>query len=628
MNLMQSNFALMFIPSPEDTKSALAQERDRGKIPDEYKWDLRHIYPDIASWKQAKEEFVVQLTAIEKFRGKLGESPQILLSCFALVTNLSKEYTRLYCYASMHSDEDTRVSSYLGMEQEMGQIGSDFSARSSFMTPEILKIGRETIDTFLSQEPGLEIYRHGLDDMLRRADHIGTEGEEKILADSTLVADSPYSIYSVFSDADFPFAEATLHDGNTVKLNKSNFSLYRAVPDREDRNNVFAAYFGRLNDYRRTFGTQLYAEVKKNLFYARSRKYNSCLERALDGSNIPMAVYEGLIDNVSAHLDTFHRYLKLRQKLLGVDQLHYYDLYCPVVAELDLKYSIEESKEHVLASLAHLGQEYVAVARKGFAERWLDVYPNEGKRSGAYSNGAVYDVHPYMLLNYNGKYDDVSTLSHELGHTMHSYLSNKNQPYATADYSIFVAEVASTLNEALLMDYMLKTIKDDRTRLSLLGNYLDGARGTVFRQTQFAEFELRIHEKVEKGEALTGDALSEFYDGINKKYYGHEQGVCIVDDEIQCEWANIPHFYYNFYVYQYATSFMASVAVSEMILSGDKIATEHYLELLSSGGSDYPINLLRRAGVDMTTAGPFELTMKKMNRVMDEIEQILSRLSN
>jgi oligoendopeptidase F len=280
----------------------------------------------------------------------------------------------------------------------------------------------------------------------------------------------------------------------------------------------------------------------------------------------------------------------------------------------------------VLASLAPLGNEYIAVARKGFTERWLDVFPSDGKRSGAYSNGAVYDVHPYMLLNYNGKYDDVSTLTHELGHTMHSYLSNTHQPYATADYSIFVAEVASTLNEALLMDHMLKAIKDDGVRLSLLGSYLDGIRGTIFRQTQFAEFEWRIHEKVEKGEALTGDALSELYDVINKRYYGHEKGVCIVDEEIACEWANIPHFYYNFYVYQYATSFTASSALSELILAGDKVATKHYLELLSSGGSDYPINLLKKAGVDMATSTPFELTMKKMNRVMEEMEHILSTM--
>jgi oligoendopeptidase F len=623
---MRSDSFHRFILSQTETTPATTQERDRTKIPDKHKWDLSHIYPDEGAWKKAKENLIAQLSAIEKFKGTLADSPQTILACFDLITNLSKEYARLYCYASMHSDEDTRASTYLGMEQEVGQIGSDFSAKSSFIQPEILKIGRETIESFLQKEPKLEIYRHGLDDMLRRRDHTGTEGEEKILADASLVADSPHSIYSVFSDADFPFAEATLHDGNTVKLNKSNFSLYRAVPNRDDRKKVFAAYFGRLNDYRRTFGTQLYAEVKKNLFNTRARKYATCLERALDDSNIPPAVYHGLIDSVNGHLGTFHRYLKLRQKLLGVDQLHYYDLYCPVVADVDLKYTIEESQEHVLASLTPLGDEYIAVARKGFAERWLDVFPSDGKRSGAYSNGAVYDVHPYMLLNYNGKYDDVSTLTHELGHTMHSHLSNTTQPYATADYSIFVAEVASTLNEALLMDYMLRTIKDDGVRLSLLGNALDGIRGTVFRQTQFAEFESHIHEKVEKGEALTGDALSEIYDGINRRYYGHEQGVCIIDDEIRCEWANIPHFYYNFYVYQYATSFTASAAISELISAGDKDATKRYLMLLSSGGSDYPIDLLKKAGVDMTTSGPFELTIKRMNRVMDEMEQILSRM--
>ncbi len=611
-----------------ETQSPAIQERDRAKIADKYKWDLSHIYPNEEAWKQAKEKLVAQLSGIEKYKGKLADSPQSLLACFDLITGLSKEYTRLYCYASMHSDEDTRISKYLGMEQEIGQLGSDFSAKSSYMQPEILKIGRETIDSFLKQEPKLELYRHGLDDILRRKDHTGTEGEEKILADASLISDSPHSIYSVFSDADFPFAEATLHDGGTVKLNKSNFSVYRAVPNREDRKKVFAAYFDRLNDYRRTFGTQLYAETKKNLFYTKARKYTSSLERALDGNNIPPAVFHGLVNNVHTHIGSFYRYLKLRQRMLGVDQLHYYDLYCPVVAEVDLKYTIEQSLDHVLASLTPLGDDYVKVARIGFAERWLDVYPNEGKRSGAYSNGAVYDVHPYMLLNFNGRYDDVSTLTHELGHTMHSFLSNKVQPFATADYSIFVAEVASTLNEALLMEYMLKSIKDDGIRLSLLGNYLDGIRGTVFRQTQFAEFEWRIHEKVEKGEALTGDALGELYDGINKRYYGHDAGVCIVDDEIKSEWANIPHFYYNFYVYQYATSFTASAALSELILAGDKAATKRYLELLSSGGSDYPVNLLKKAGVDMTTSDPFELTMKKMNRVMDEMEQILSRMSN
>ena len=602
-------------------------QRERNAIPEQYKWNLTEIYPTDDAWKNAKEQLLRQLPAIEPFRGKIGSSARMMLECFELVNRLSKEYTRLYCYASTHSDEDTRDAKYLGMEQEMGQIGADFSARSSFIQPDILKMDPAVIDRFIAEEPRLKIYEHGIKDILRRKNHTGDEGEEKILADAGLIADAPTSIYSIFSNAEFPFPAVTMSDGKTVKMDKANFSVYRSAPNREDRKAVFAAYFGRLNDYRRTFGAQLYAEVKKNMFFMKARKYDSCLARALDGSNIARAVYQGLIDNVGAHLETFHRYLYLRKKILGVDQLHYYDLYAPLVHEVDLKFTIEESQEQILASLAPLGEEYVSVARRAFAERWLDVYPNEGKRSGAYSNGAVYDVHPYILLNYNGKYEDMSTLTHELGHTMHSYLTNKTQPYATADYSIFVAEVASTFNEALLMDHMLKTITDDGIRLSLLGNYLDGIRGTVFRQAQFAEFELRIHEVAERGESLTGDSLGVLYDEVNRKYYGHDKGICIVGDEIKVEWANVPHFFYNFYVYQYATSYTASAALSEQVLAGDKAATRRYIELLSAGGSDYPIDLLRKAGVDMTTSTPFELTMKKMNRVMDEMEVILKRMS-
>jgi oligoendopeptidase F len=603
-------------------------ERDRSRIPDKYKWNLKDIYPDDKTWKSAKATLISELPTIEQFQGKLAESPQQLLGCLDLVTRLGKEFARLHSYASMHSDEDTRESLYLGMEQEMSQIGSEFAAKSAFIQPEILAMGQQTIDQFITKEPGLEIYRHGLDDILRRKDHTGTANEEKIIADASLMADGPNSVYNVFSNAEFPFPEVTLSDGKTVKLDKAAFSLHRSAPNRDDRKSVFASYFGKLNEYRRTFGAQLYAEVKKNMFFTKARKYNSCLERALDGSNIPATVYHSLIENVGANLHTFHRYLRLRKRILGLDELHHYDLYAPLVRAVDLKYTIEEAIDHVLASLIPLGEEYVDVSRKALTEQWLDVYPSEGKRAGAYSNGAAYDVHPYMLLNYNGKYDDVSTLTHELGHTMHSYLTNKIQPYATADYSIFVAEVASTFNEALLVDYMLKTIDDQQVRLSLLGNYLDGIRGTVFRQTQFSEFELAIHETAERGEALTGDALSALYEKITKRYYGHDEGVSVVEDEVRVEWAHIPHFYYNFYVYQYATSFTASAALSEQVLAGDRDVTKRYIQLLSAGGSDYPIELLKKAGVDMTTSAPFELTMKRMNRVMDELERILDSMKS
>jgi oligoendopeptidase F len=458
---------------------------------------------------------------------------------------------------------------------------------------------------------------------LRRKDHTGTEGEEKIIADAGLMADGPDNIYTVFSNAEFPFPEVNLRDGSTVRLDKAAFALHRSAPDREDRKAVFAGYFGRLNDFRRTFGAQLYAQVKKDLFSMRARRYGSGLEAALDGGNIPAEVYHNLIKGVHTHLKTFHRYLEIRRRLLGVDRLHYYDLYAPVVPDLERTYSYDEAQTMVLDAFAPLGEEYVRTARRSFEERWLDVFPTGGKRSGAYSNGAAYDVHPYMLLNYNGKYDDVSTLAHELGHTMHSHLSNSRQPYPTAQYSIFVAEVASTFNESLLLDAVLRTVHDDRTRLILLVEYLDGVRGTVFRQTQFAEFELRIHEMAERGHTLTGDGLNNLYTEITRRYYGHDRGVCTVDDEIGSEWAHVPHFYYTFYVFQYATSFTASTALVDRVLAGEPGARELYLELLSAGGSDYPMALLKRAGVDMATPVPFERMIRRVDRVLDEVEEII-----
>lgn len=608
------------------TVSVFAQEKDRSKIPDKYKWDLTQIYPSDDAWKSAKEQMVKDLQKIKAYEGTLAQSSQQLLGCLDLVTDLNKTFSRIYVYASMSSDQDTRESKYLGMVQEMSQIGSEFGAITSFMEPEILKMDKALVDGFIAKEKKLEIYRFYLNDLLRRQAHTGTAGEEKIIADAGLMADAPYSIFNIFSNAEFPYPEVTLSDGQKLKLDQANFQLGRTLRNRDDRKKVFATFFGKLNEFRRTYGTQLYSGVKRDMFFAKARKYNSAMESALDANNIPVSVYHSLVKGVNDNLATFHRYLKLRQRILGLDQLHYYDLYAPLLENVDLKYSVDEAQQHIIASLAPLGNDYIGVTKKAFSERWVDMYPTEGKRSGAYSNGGAYDVHPYMLMNYNGKYDDMSTLTHELGHTMQSYYSNKTQPYATASYPIFVAEVASTFNEALLIDYMLKQIKDDKVKLSLLGSYLENIKGTVFRQTQFAEFEMKIHEAAEKGEALTGDKFNEMYMELTKKYYGHDQGVCIVDDEIKTEWAFIPHFYYNFYVYQYATSFTASAALSEKVLAGDKEATKKYMDFLSAGGSDYPINLLKKAGVDMTTSQPLELTMKKMNRVMDEMEKILDKM--
>jgi oligoendopeptidase F len=411
-----------------------------------------------------------------------------------------------------------------------------------------------------------------------------------------------------------------------VKVDQAGYGELRASANRDDRKAAMSAFFGALGGFGRTFGTTMNSNIQKSLFYARARKYETNLQAALNGPNIPVSVYMRLVEGVNRHLPTFHRYLKLRKRMMGVtDDLHYYDLYAPLVASVNLRYTPEEAQKHVIAAMAPLGADYTGVLQRAFKERWLDWYPTEGKVSGAYSNGGAYDVHPYMLLNYLGQYNDVSTLAHELGHTMHSYYSNKTQPYPTAAYPTFVAEVASTFNEALLIDHMLKQIKDPAMRLALLGNYLEGIKATVFRQTQFAEFELRMHEMGQKGEPITGDALARLYLDITRKYYGHEQKVAIVDDYIAHEWSYIPHFYRDFYVFQYATSFTAAEALSAKVLAGDAAATKRYLAFISAGGSNYPVDLLKTAGVDMTTDEPLDLTIQKMNTVMDEMERLLAQ---
>jgi len=598
-------------------------ERERAQIPEAERWDLSHLYPDDASWRRAKDALVSRIPEISSFRGTLSASADRLLACLTLTDELSKEYLRLTAYAGMHSDEDTRDARYLGMQAEIGQVGSTLSSAASFIEPEILAAGADSIAGFLAAGKGLSIYRHYLDDLRRREAHTGTPGEERIIAEAGLMADGPGDIYSVFTNADFPYPRVTVSGGESVTLTPSAFAIHRASAVREDRKNAFKAYFSCLNGYRRTFGTQLYAQVRKDIFFARARKHASSLSAALHANNIPEDVYRSLISGIRGNLGILHRYLRLRKRMLGIDSLHYHDLYAPLVKELDRRYSLDEARELILASLAPLGSDYVEVAGRVFSQRWMDVYPTKGKRSGAYSNGIAYDVHPYILLNYNGRYDDVSTVTHELGHTMHSHLSNTGQPYATSHYSIFVAEVASTLNENLLFDHILRTLSDRNEKLAHLGHYLEHFKATVFRQTQFAEFELLIHEMAEAGEALTGDTLNARYLDITRAYYGHDQGICSVDEYIGAEWAYIPHFYYNFYVFQYATSFCASSAIAGKILGGDREATEKYLGLLSAGGSDYPIELLKKAGVDMTTPGPVAAALGKMERVMDEMEKLL-----
>jgi oligoendopeptidase F len=608
------------------SQSIFAAPPERDQVPDQYKWDLTQLYANDDSWRAAKEAFAKKVPSASQFKGTLAQSPAQLLKALDTLSDLNKELSRLYVYAGLLSDQDTRVAKYQAMKNEMAQVATSFNAESAYVEPEILKIDRARVDSFLQQEPKLRVYRQYLDDILRRQAHTGTESEEKLIADSGLLAGAPGETYGIFADADFPFPSVTLSDGKSVKIDKASFNVFRGAPNRDDRKKTMDVYFGELGKYRATFGSTLNGKVQRDIFYTKARKYPDTLTSALDQSNIPTTVYTKLIEGVNANLDTFHRYLRLRKRILGVDQLHYYDLYAPLVENVKLDYPIEDAQKHILAALAPLGTDYTRVIQRAFRERWIDLYPNPGKRSGAYSQGGAYDVHPYMLINYNGHYDDMSTVAHELGHTMQSYFSNKTQPYPNADYPIFVAEVASTFNEALLIDHMLKQITDDKARLSLLGNYLENIKGTMFRQTQFAEFELRAHEMAERGEPLTGEALDKLYMDITKRYYGHDKGVCIVDDSIAHEWANIPHFYRNYYVYQYATSFTASAALSEKVLTGDKAATQRYLAFISAGGSKYPIDLLKDAGVDMTMSEPLDLTMRKMNRVIDEMETILTKM--
>ncbi len=597
--------------------------REREKIEDKYKWNLSDLYSSIDVWEKDKGTYDTKFEKIESFKGKLGDSAVTLYNALEYFEGVLKDLFKFSSYASMLSDQDTRASEPLSMDQEANQIYTKFNTAAAYIIPEILSIPENRLKLFLDQEPRLEKFKRYIDDIYRTKEHTLSAAEENIIAQTGLLQGNSYNIYSIFSNAEMPRAEVKLTNGEKITLDAAGYALYRASSNREDRIQVFESFFTELSKFRMTIGTQLYGKIKENMFSKNVRKYNSCLEAALDQNNIPTEVYYKLIENANKHLPTLHRYLKLRKKMLGVDELRYYDIYAPMVGNVDLNYEYNEATKIMLESLSVLGDEYTNTLREAFDNRWIDVYPNSGKRSGAYSNGSAYDEHPYILLNYNGKYDDVSTLAHELGHTMHSFFSNKTQPFINANYPIFLAEVASTANEALLMDYMLDKIEDKQVKLSILGNYLENARATLFRQTQFAEFELKIHELAESGESLTGEKFSTIYLDILKKYYGHDQGVMDIDDLYAIEWAYIPHFYYNFYVFQYSTSFTASTMLAESMLNGGAEMVKKYIDFLSSGSSDYAIPTLKKVGIDMTSDEPFEVTMDKMNAVMDEIEKLL-----
>jgi oligoendopeptidase F len=618
-------FSITVITLMSNNNEVKSQTVDRSSLDPKYTWKLEDIYASDEDWSKAKEKVKKDIDVFETYKGKLGSSSKTLLDFLNFSSDYNQLFSKVYSYASMKSDQDISNTKYMGMLQELRQLNPVIGAKQSFAEPELLQLGKETIDKFLSEQKGLGIYKMYLYELMRKKAHLLTEKEEKIMALASSLTGGPSSIYRVFLNTELPYPTVKLSTGETVKLDQAGFTKYRTLPNRADRELVFHEFWTALKNFQATIAEQLLAGINTHIFRARARNYITSLESALDENNIPVSVYHSLIDNVHKNLPTFHRYLAFRKRMLDVDTLKYLDMYTSVVKDVELNYSYEEAQKLIISSLSPLGKSYQSVIEKAFNERWLDVYPTQGKRSGAYSNGSVYDVHPYMLLNYNDQYNDVSTATHELGHTMQSYFSNKTQPYVLADYPIFTAEVASTFNEALLSDYMVKTIKDDNVRLSLLMSRLDGFKGTLFRQTQFAEFELLVHEEAEAGKPLTSDVLNKIYGNLLKKYYGHDKGVCYIDDLNSIEWAFIPHFYYNFYVYQYATSFTASSALAEKVLANEKGSLDKYLEFLSSGGSDYPIELLKKAGVDMTSGEPFDKAIASMNRVMDEIEVILKK---
>ena len=601
------------------------QPRTRQTTPDQFKWNLAELFPTDAAWEAEKTRLSGEFAKAREFKGTLTQSAARLQQALDLQTAQDKAFSRLAVYASLKADEDTRNATYQGMKDQVTQMAAVYGSEWAFLEPEILTMESATFDSWIASTAGLKVYGFYLHDVLRRKTHTLNASEEALMARTAPMAAASGNTANIMLNADIPWATVSLADGKQARLDVATYSAARASANRADREKVMEAFFGSLEQFSRTLGSTMSANVQSSMFRARARRYDTTLAAALDGPNIPTSVYTALVDGVDKHLPSFHRYLKLRARILGIDQLHYYDLYAPLVADVPLNYTVEQAQTEVKAAVAPLGADYVTALDRAFRDRWIDYYPMQGKKSGAYMNPAAYDVHPYLLLNFNGLYTDMSALAHELGHAMHSWFASKAQPYQLYNYPIFVAEVASTFNEALLIDHELKKITDPKVRLALLGNYLENVKGTVFRQTQFAEFELRMHERAEKGEPLTGDALAKLYLDVTRKYYGHDAKICVVDDYIAHEWSYIPHFFSPFYVYQYATSFTASTALAEKVLAGDPQAVQRYRAFLAAGGSKYPIDLLKDAGVDMTTSEPLDLTIAKMDRVMDEIEKLIAK---
>ena len=591
----------------------------RSEIAESDKWAIQDLYATDDAWEADLQLLEQSGDKLASYAGKLGESANTLLAYLTEMENANAKAELLGNYCMRRADEDTRVAKYQAMKGQFMNVYVSLSAKCSFETPEIMDISDEKLDRFYAELPGLERYRRYLTDLRRRRAHILSPAEEKLLASAGEMAGAPDDIYGAFADADIAFPDAVDSNGGKHPLTQGTFVACEESPDRELRKSAYENLYSTFGAYKNTAAAILNAQGKQLKFFSDARKYPNTLDAALDHTQVPTSVYLNLIESVHRNMDKMHRYVRLRKKLLGVDALHFYDVYTPLLADVDKKIPYADAKQTVYDSLAPLGEDYRKVLKEGFENRWIDVYQNEGKRSGAYSAGAA--VHPYVLLNYTGTLDSQFTLAHEMGHALHSWYSNKTQNPIDADYVIFVAEVASTCNEALLMEYLLNKTTDKKERAYLINQFLDQFKGTIYRQTMFAEFELNIGKMIGEGKTLTAEALCAEYKRLNELYFGADM---IVDDLIALEWARIPHFYYNYYVFQYATGYSAAIALSRKILREGESAVKDYIRFLSGGCSKSPIDLLKDAGVDMTSPEPVDQALQLFGELLDEMEALMA----
>ncbi|MBQ9165800.1 MAG: oligoendopeptidase F [Oscillospiraceae bacterium] len=581
-------------------------------------WALEDIFPTDEAWQAALEEAKAFLNRVRALEGHLADSGAKLLECLKLGDEMNVAFDALVNYAYRKADEDTRVAKYQDMMAQLSSLLVAINTAGSYEDNEILAISDDKLEQFYQDEPDLQLYRRNLDRIRRKREHILSPAEEALLASAGEMAECPDNIFSMLNDADMRYPDAVDSKGEHHAVTHGSFIPLMYSQDRGLRKSAFESLYSVYDQFKNTSAATLSAQTKQLLFFSKARKYGSSLEAALDQTEVPVEVYHNLISAVRANLPKLHRYTALRKKLLGVDELHFYDLYTPIVGDVEMNIPFSEGKKLTLEALEPLGEEYLNLLKKGLEGRWIDVYENVGKRSGAYSAGAR--VHPYVLLNYQDTLNDVFTLAHEMGHALHSYLSNENQPVAYSDYVIFVAEVASTCNEALLMEHLLKKTTDRKERAYLINYFLEQFRTTLYRQTMFAEFELKINEMAQRGEGLTAEALCAIYRQLNADYFGPD---IVVDDQIALEWARIPHFYYNFYVYQYSTGYAAAIALSRKILAEGESAVKDYLNFLSGGCSADPITLLKGAGVDMASPEPVNQALELFDELIDQMEQLM-----